>query len=82
MTLTFDIDGLAARLPELLAEIEAGHEILIARGAKPVARVKKEPEHPNREGVEAAIAEIRARRRQLPPTTLDEILQWRDEDRR
>ena len=82
MTLTFDVDDLATRLPEMLAEVEAGHEIVIARGAKPVARVKKEPERPSREETSAAIAEIKEIRRGIPSTTADEILAWRDEGRR
>ena len=82
MTLTFDVDDLAARLPEMLAEVEAGHEVVIARGTTPVARVKKEPERPNREQVEAAIAAIKEIRKGIPPTTAEEILAWRDEGRR
>ena len=41
MTITFDVDDLAARLPEFLAEVEAGHQILIARGSEPLAHVVK-----------------------------------------
>ena len=43
MTITFDVDDLAARLPEFLAEVEAGHQILIARGSEPLAHVVKAP---------------------------------------
>lgn len=82
MTLTIDVSDLATKLPELLAEVEAGHEVLIARDAKPVARLTKEPEQPDREGVEAAVAAIRAGRKDFAPTTIDEIIAWRDEGRR
>ena len=82
MTLTFDVEDLVTRLPEMLAEVEAGHDVLIARGSKAVARVRKEPERPDREQVEAAIAAIKEIRKDIPPTTADEILAWRDEGRR
>ena len=82
MTTTIEVDELATRLPEMLAEVEAGHEVVLARGAKLIARVKKEPELSNPEEIATAIAEIKEIRRGMPPTTIDEILAWRDEGRR
>jgi len=81
MTVTVDVDELARRLPELLAEVEAGNEVIIARGTKPVARIEK-VSRPSPGEVEAAIAAIRAARKDFAPTTIDEILAWRDEGRR
>ena len=82
MTMTFDVDELAARLPEMLAEVEAGRDVVIARGSVPVATVKREPRRPSPEEVERAIREIKEIRRSIQPTTAEEILAWRDEGRR
>lgn len=82
MPLILDIDELADRLPEMLAEVEAGHEVVLSRGTTPVARVSKEMPPPDREKVEAAIASILETRQRLPRTTAEEILEWRDEGRR
>ena len=80
MTLTFDVHDLATRLPEMLAEVEAGNEVLIARGSEPVAHVKRagKPRTTPRDVIES-IFEIR---KDIPPTTAEEILAWRDEGRR
>ncbi len=80
MTLTFDVDDLAARLPELLAEVEAGHQILIARGSEPLAHVVK-AEKPSFTS-QRAINTILDLRRRMPRATAEEILEWRDEGRR
>ena len=82
MTMTFDVDGLAERLPDMLAEVEAGRDVVLARGAVPVATVKREPRRPSPEEAERAIREIKEIRRSIPPTTAEEILAWRDERRR
>ena len=82
MTSTYDVDELGSRLPEMLAEVEAGHEVLLARGARPLARVTKEIERSDHQTIENAIADTRARRRLLPRTSIEDIIQWRDEDRR
>ena len=36
---TFSLKAAAAQLPKLIARAEAGEEIIIARGAKPVAMI-------------------------------------------
>ncbi len=41
---TISIDEASSNLPKVLAEVEAGTEIIIARGDKPVARLTKLPE--------------------------------------
>ena len=80
--MTFDVDDLAARLPEMLAEVEAGRDVVISRGAVPVARIRREVPPIDREKVAAAIREIKEIRRGISPTTAEEILAWRDEGRR
>lgn len=67
------------RLSELLARVEAGEEIVIARGDHPVARLLPMQK---RHDVEGAIADILAARSALSRTTADEIIAWRDEGRR
>ena len=80
MTITFDVDDLAARLPEFLAEVEAGHQILIARGSEFLAHVVKaeKPTFTSQKAIDA-ILEMRSR---MPRATAEEILEWRDEGRR
>ncbi len=80
MPLMVDVDEAAARLPEMLAEVEAGREVVISRGAEEVARMTK-VEKPKLTPQEAIDAIFEARRG-LPPTTAEEILAWRDEGRR
>ncbi len=67
------------RLSELLARVEAGEEIVIARGDHPVARLLPMP---GRRDVRGAVADILAARSALSPTSADEIAAWRDEGRR
>ena len=81
MTLTFDVDDLATRLPEMLAEVESGHEVVLARGARPVAKVERLPSH-SPEDVDAAITSLRENRRDFAPITMDEIIEWKNEGRR
>ena len=80
MTLRIDVEEGAARWRELLAEVEAGRDVVIARGAETVARVTK-ADVPQIDG-QAAIEAIFEARRGLPSTTVEEILAWRDEGRR
>ena len=82
MTLRVDVEDGAARWSEIVAEVEAGREVVIARGATPVATVKREPRRPSPEEVEATIARIKEIRKGIAPTTAEEILAWRDEGRR
>ena len=82
MTLRVDVEDGAARWSEIVAEVEAGREVVIARGVVPVAKVKGEPRQPSPEEVERAIQDIKQIRRGIAPTTIEEILAWRDEGRR
>lgn len=79
MSITVKIGEAKTHLSDLLAKVEAGEEVIIARGAEPIAKLTRI----RREGdVRAVIDEIRAARVGLPKTTADEILAWRDEGRR
>jgi prevent-host-death family protein len=79
MPITVKIGDAKTHLSELLAKVEAGEEVIIARGRDPVAKLTRI----RREGdVRAVIDEIRAARAGLPKTTAEELLAWRDEGRR
>lgn len=64
------------RLSELLARVEAGEEVTIARGDVPVARLVPVARHDN---ARAAVADILAARAGLAATTTDELIEWRNE---
>ena len=79
MSVTFNIGEAKTRLSELVAGVEAGEDIVIARGNAPVARLSRI----RRAGeARAAIADIVAARAGRAPTSADELLAWRDEGRR
>ena len=80
MTLRIDVEDGATRWSEIVAEVEAGRDVVIARGAVPVATVKGE--HPSTRTTQEAIDALMNLRRGIPPTTAEEILAWRDEGRR
>ncbi len=79
MTITVKVGEAKTHLSDLLAKVEAGEEVIIARGNDPIARlsrIRKDGE------VEAVVAEIKAARANRASTTAEEILAWRDEGRR
>ena len=79
MSLTFNIGEAKTRLSELVARVEAGEDIVIARGNAPVAKLSRI----RRAGdAAAAIADILATRAGRAPTSPAELLAWRDEGRR
>lgn len=67
------------RLSELLARVEAGEEVTIARGDVPVARLVPVARTGN---ARAAVADILVARTGLASTTADELMAWRDDGRR
>ncbi|HEY7300288.1 MAG TPA: type II toxin-antitoxin system prevent-host-death family antitoxin [Xanthobacteraceae bacterium] len=79
MSTIVNIGDAKARFSELVAKVEAGEEIVIARENRPVAKLA-----PIRgaDDVRAVIAELRAARHGHAPTTAQEILAWREEVRR
>ena len=79
MTITVKIGEAKTHLSDLLAKVEAGEEVIIARGDDPVARLSRIQRDSD---VEAVIAEIKAARANRAKTTAEEIRSWRDEGRR
>ncbi len=82
MTIRVKVGEAKAHLSELLAKVEAGEEVVISRGDKPVAKLTHIPETSDRSGVKAAIAEILAARKTYKKTTPEEIREWIEEGRR
>jgi prevent-host-death family protein len=79
MTITVKVGEAKTHLSHLLAKVEAGEEVIIARGNEPIARLTRIRREND---VRAAIADIRAARASLPPTTIEEILAWKREGQR
>ena len=77
MTIQVNVGEAKARLSELLNRLEKGEEVIIARGNEPVARLVLE--NPDRARTEAAVAGILALKKEMKPTSLDELLSWRHE---
>ena len=67
------------RLSELLARVEAGEEVTIARGDVPVARLVPVA---RRDDARAVVEDILAARAGRSPVTAEEIADWRDAGRR
>ena len=80
MSVTVNIGDAKTRLSELVARVEAGEDVIIARGNVPVARLAP-LESDRRRRAREAIGRIRALRDggEIEPVTLDEILAWRHE---
>ncbi len=81
MTLTVKIGEAKTRLSELIARVEAGEEVIIARGREPVARLAP-LDGERRARVGQAIADIRALRARARPVSVEEILAWKHEGHR
>ena len=67
------------RLSELLARVEAGEEVTIARGDVPVARLVPVV---RRDDARAVVADILTARAGRAPVSADELIAWRDAGRR
>ena len=78
MTLTFDLNDPSTRLSEMLADIEAGHDVLLAHNTQPVARLSATAP----ETVDDAIAFLRENRTNFAPVTVEELIEWKNEGRR
>ncbi len=79
MTITVKIAEAKTHLSKLLAKVEAGEEVVIARGNAPIAKLSRIR---SERDVEAVIQEIIAARVNRAKTTPEEIIAWRDEGRR
>ena len=79
MSITVKVGEAKTHLSDLLAKVEAGEEVIIARGNEPIAklsRIRKEND------LDAVIAEVRVARARAKPVTTEEILAWKHEGRR
>jgi prevent-host-death family protein len=79
MPQTVKIGEAKTRLSELIARVEKGEEIVIARDDKPVVKLVRVDD---RAAVKAAVAALKEMRKRAKPATQDEIRAWRDEGRR
>jgi prevent-host-death family protein len=79
MTRTAKVGEAKTHLSELLARVEAGEEIIIARGDVPIARLTR-IEKTN--DLAVVVAEARAARARAKPVTREEVLAWRGEGAR
>lgn len=78
MSITVNIGEAKTRLSELVAKVEAGDEVVIARDNEPVAKLTAlDNEKRRRAAIEAMIRERDDGTRKK--VTLDEILAWRHE---
>ncbi len=76
MTRHVKIGEAKTHLSALLAEVEAGEDLIICRGSTPIAhvtRVVREQDHA------ALCATLRSERAKQRPVTTREILSWRHE---
>jgi antitoxin (DNA-binding transcriptional repressor) of toxin-antitoxin stability system len=79
VTVTVKVGEAKTHLPDLLARVEAGEEIIIARGDEPVARLTRIDRVND---LAAVIAEARIARARAKFVTRDEVLGWRREGAR
>ncbi|ATQ70800.1 type II toxin-antitoxin system prevent-host-death family antitoxin [Methylosinus sp. H3A] len=78
MSITVKVAEAKTRLSELLALVEAGEEIVIARGNEPVAKLTALDEKARRAAVIEEILKARDSG-EIKPVTREEILAWRHE---
>ncbi|QGM99974.1 type II toxin-antitoxin system Phd/YefM family antitoxin [Methylocystis parvus] len=81
MPITVKIGEAKARLSELIAKVEAGEEVVIARGHEPVARLAP-LDVERRAVIKKTIEDIRAFRARAKPVTVDELIAWKHEGHR
>jgi prevent-host-death family protein len=79
MSITVKVGEAKTHLSELLARVEAGEEVIIARGKDPIARLTRIRRDTD---LDTVIGEIKASRANRAPTTAEEIHTWREEGRR
>lgn len=81
MPITVKVAEAKTRLSELLARVEAGEEVVIARGNEPVAKLSALDDQARRRAVIEAMLRERddGTRKKV---TLEEILAWRHEGHR
>lgn len=70
-----------AKLSELLDEVEQGETVIITRHGKPVARLVPD-EQLKKERFDRAVERMNELRKHTKPTTIEEIIAWKNEGRR
>ena len=78
MPITVNIGEAKTRLSELIARVEAGEEVVIARGNAPVARLARLDEQARRRAAIEAVLALRDSGK-IKPVSVEEILAWRHE---
>lgn len=78
MTITVKVGEAKTHLSDLLAKVEAGEDVIIARGNAPVARLSRIR---HAQETDSMIQQIKAARLNRSKTTAEEIRAWRDADR-
>jgi prevent-host-death family protein len=78
---TVQASAAKAQLLQLLDDVERGETVLITRHGRPIARLVPD-ETLQQQGIDKAIADIKAIRQRNKPVTVEEILAWRDEGRK
>lgn len=79
MAITVKVGEAKTHLSDLLARVEAGEDVIIARGDNPIVRLTRIR---RRADLDAVIDEIKASRSSRASTTADELRAWREEGRR
>jgi prevent-host-death family protein len=81
LSITVNVGEAKARLSELLAKVEAGEEVVIARGNEPIAKLVPLSERAQRRAAVEAMLRERDKGSRLR-VTAEEILGWRHEGHR
>jgi prevent-host-death family protein len=79
VTVTVKVGEAKTHLSDLLARVEAGEEIIIARGNQPIAKLTRIEKA---DDLTALLAEARAARARAKSVTREEVLAWRREGAR
>ena len=74
MTYHVTIGEAKTRLCALLAEVEAGEDLIICRGSRPIARITRVEDHQDHAALRGTLRRARAKRKKV---TTAEILSWR-----
>lgn len=78
MAITVNVGEAKARLSELITRVEAGEDVVIARGNTPVARLAPLDDQTRRRNAVEAVLALRDSGK-IKPVSVDEILAWRHE---
>lgn len=85
MTIMVDIARAEFDLVGLIDKVESGGDVILTRGDAPVARltpISHSPESQRHTETVRAVEGLRKVRASIAPTTIEEILAWRDEGRK